>query len=124
LTEGDSFEIKDYSIFEMLKNLRDALSDPLSNNANWSRTNIAKIDEGLNIIRRNTAYVGTNLQTMDRLTEANNARQNRTAKIISDTMDADLAQLATEYSNLSTIYQSLMYSFTKIQELGLLNFLK
>ena len=85
---------------------------------------MAKIDDGLDIIRRNTAYVGTNLQTMDSLTEANNARQDRTAKIISETMDADLAQLATEYNNLSTVYQSLMYSFTKIQELGLLNFLK
>jgi flagellar hook-associated protein 3 len=123
LTGGDSFEIKDYSIFEMLKNLKDALSDP-NNNATWSSRNIAKIDDGLDIIRRNTAYVGTNLQTMDSLSEANNARQDRTAKIISETMDADLAQLATEYNNLSTVYQSLMYSFTKIQELGLLNFLK
>ena len=121
LTAGNTFEIKDYSIFDMLKNLKDALEQ---NNSSWSGNNIAEIDEGLDIVRRNTAFVGTNLQTMDSLTEANKARQNRTAKIISETMDADLAQLATEYSNLSTVYQSLMYSFTKIQELGLLNFLK
>ena len=108
----------------MLKNLREALTIDDDNAAAWSRNNIAKIDDGLDIIRRNNAYVGTNLQTMDSLTEANNARQDRTAKIISETMDADLAQLATEYNNLSTVYQSLMYSFTKIQELGLLNFLK
>lgn len=121
LTAGNTFEIKDYSIFEMLKNLRDALEE---NNSTWSSSNIAEIDVGADIVRRNTAYVGTNLQTMDRLNEANNARQDRTAKVISETMDADLAQLATEYNNLSTVYQSLMYSFTKIQELGLLNFLK
>ena len=96
----------------------------INDNPAWSSRNIAKIDDGLDIIRRNNAYVGTNLQTMDSLTEANKARQDRTAKIISETMDADLAQLATEYNNLSTVYQSLMYSFTKIQELGLLNFLK
>jgi flagellin-like hook-associated protein FlgL len=124
LTKGDAFEIKDYSIFEMLKNLRNALADDPNDNPAWSSRNIAKIDDGLDIIRRNNAYVGTNLQTMDSLTEANKARQDRTAKIISETMDADLAQLATEYNNLSTVYQSLMYSFTKIQELGLLNFLK
>jgi flagellin-like hook-associated protein FlgL len=123
LAAGDTFEVKDYSIFEMLKNLKDALSDP-NNNAAWSRNNIKKIDDGLDIIRRNTAYVGTNLQTMDSLTEANKARIDRSAKIISETMNADLAQLAVEYNNLSTVYQSLMYSFTKIQELGLLNFLK
>lgn len=121
LTAGNSFEIKDYSIFDMLKNLRDALEH---NNSAWSGSNIAEIDIGANIIRRNTAYVGINLQTMDSLTEANKARQLRTAKVISETMDADLAQLATEYNNLSTVYQSLMYSFTKIQELGLLNFIK
>jgi flagellar hook-associated protein 3 len=118
---SSTFEIKDYSIFDMLKNLKVALEQ---DNSAWSRGNMAKIDDGLDIIRRNNAYVGTNLQTMDSLTEANNARQDRTAKIISETMDADLAQLATEYNNLSTVYQSLMYSFTKIQELGLLNFLK
>jgi flagellin-like hook-associated protein FlgL len=118
---SSTFEIKDYSIFDMLKNLKVALEQ---DNSAWSSGNMAKIDDGLDIIRRNTAYVGTNLQTMDSLTEANNARQDRTAKIISETMDADLAQLATEYNNLSTVYQSLMYSFTKIQELGLLNFLK
>lgn len=121
LTAGDSFEIKDYSIFEVLKNLRDALE---TDNATWSRSNMVAIDDGLAIIRRNTAYVGTNLQTMNTLTEANNARQERTSKVISDTMDADLARMAVEYNNLSTVYQSLMYSFTKIQELGLLNFLK
>jgi len=121
---SSTFEVKDYSIFEMLKNLREALTIDDDNAAAWSRNNIAKIDDGLDIIRRNNAYVGTNLQTMDSLTEANKARQDRTAKIISETMDADLAQLATEYNNLSTVYQSLMYSFTKIQELGLLNFLK
>jgi len=121
LSAGNTFDIKDYSIFDMLKNLRGSLEQ---NNSSWSGRNIAEIDEGLDVIRRNAAFVGTNLQTMDTLTEANKARQNRTAKIISETMDADLAQLATEYSNLSTVYQSLMYSFTKIQELGLLNFLK
>jgi flagellin-like hook-associated protein FlgL len=121
LASGDTFEIKDYSIFEMVKNLRDALEvDDLT----WTQDHIAEIDDGLDVIRRNTSYVGTNLRTMDNLTEANKARQDRTAKVISETMDADLAQLAAEYNNLSTVYQSLMYSFTKIQELGLLNFLK
>ena len=121
LATGDTFEIKDYSIFEMLKDLRDSLEQ---DDSAWSGAHIEEIDDGLDVIRRNTAYVGTNLQTMDTLTEANKARQERTAKVISETMDADLAQLAAEYNNLSTVYQSLMYSFTKIQELGLLNFLK
>lgn len=121
LTAGNTFEIKDYSIFQMLKDLRSALQ--LDDSA-WSRRNMDKLDEGLDIVRRNTAFVGTNLQIMDTLTEANKARQDRTAKVISDTMDADLARLAVEFNSLSTVYQSLMYSFTKIQELGLLNFLK
>lgn len=115
-----TFEIKDYSIFETLKNLRDAL---LSNNTTWSRDNIAQIGKAVDIVNSNTAKVGVNLQTMETLTEANDARQQRTSEIISETINADLAQLAVEYNSLSTVYQSLMYSVSKMQELGLLNYL-
>jgi len=120
LTIGDTFEIKDYSIFDMLKDLRDALE---SNNATWSNKNIAQISKAVNIVNRNIASVGVNLQTMETLKEANAARQQRTSEIISETINADLAQLAVEYNSLSTVYQSLMYSASKIQQLGLLNYL-
>lgn len=121
LAAGDTFEIKDYSIFDMLKNLRDALE---SNNATWSNKNISQISKAVNIVNKNIASVGVNLQTMETLIEANAARQQRTSEIITETINADLAKLAVEYNSISTAYQSLMYSFTKIQELGLLNFLK
>jgi len=120
ITIGDTFEIKDYSIFDMLKDLRDALE---SNNATWSNKNIAQISKAVNIVNRNIASVGVNLQTMETLKEANAARQQRTSEIISETINADLAQLAVEYNSLSTVYQSLMYSASKIQQLGLLNYL-
>jgi flagellin-like hook-associated protein FlgL len=122
LTEGNTFEVKDYSIFDILKNLRDALTDP-SNNPSWSRDNISQISKAVNIVNRNIASVGVNLQTMETLKEANAARQQRTSEIISETINADLAQLAVEYNSLSTVYQSLMYSASKIQQLGLLNYL-
>jgi flagellin-like hook-associated protein FlgL len=60
---------------------------------------------------------------MDTLTEDNKARQLRSAKIMSDTIDADLAELTVQYNTLSTVYQALMYSMTKIDNLGLLNYL-
>ncbi len=53
--------------------------------------------------------MGVNLQTMETLKEANAARQQRTSEIISETINADLAQLAVEYNSLSTVYQSFMY---------------
>lgn len=122
LATGDAFEVKDYSIFDMLKNLRDALTDP-SNNPSWSKDNISQISKAVDIVNKNIASVGVNLQTMETLTEANDARQQRTSEIISKTINADLAQLAVEYNSLSTVYQSLMYSVSKMQELGLLNYL-
>jgi flagellin-like hook-associated protein FlgL len=122
LAINDTFEIKDYSIFDMLKNLRDALTDP-NNNPSWSRENISQISKAVNIVNKNIASVGVNLQRMETLTEANAARQQRTSEIISETINADLAQLAVEYNSLSTVYQSLMYSASKIQQLGLLNYL-
>jgi flagellin-like hook-associated protein FlgL len=106
----------------MLKNLRDALTDP-NNNPSWSRENISQISKAVNIVNKNIASVGVNLQRMETLTEANAARQQRTSEIISETINADLAQLAVEYNSLSTVYQSLMYSASKIQQLGLLNYL-
>jgi flagellin-like hook-associated protein FlgL len=120
LAAGDTFEIKDYSIFETLKNLRDALQH---DNSTWSSDNISQISEAVDIVNKNIASVGVNLQTMNTLTEANDARQQRTSEIISETINADLAQLAVEYNSLSTVYQSLMYSVVKMQELGLLNYL-
>jgi len=120
LTAGDTFEIKDYSIFDMLKDLRDAL---INNNATWSNKNISQINDAVDIVNRNTASVGVNLQTMETLTEANDARQQRTSEIISNTINADLAKLAVEYNSLSTAYQALMYSVSKMKELGLLNYL-
>jgi flagellin-like hook-associated protein FlgL len=42
---------------------------------------------------------------------------------MSDTIDADLAELTVQYNTLSTVYQALMYSMTKIDNLGLLNYL-
>jgi flagellin-like hook-associated protein FlgL len=120
LTAGDTFEVKDYSIFDMLKNLRDALQ---YNNATWSSDNISQISDAVDIVNRNNAFVGVNLQTMDTLTEANDARQQRTSEIISETINADLAQLAVEYNSLSTAYQALMYSVSKMANLGLLNYL-
>lgn len=115
-----TFEIKDYSIFETLKNLRDALQ---YDNTAWSGAHISQISKAVNIVNRNSASVGVNLQTMETLKEANSARQQRTSEIISETINADLAQLAVEYNSLSTVYQSLMYSASKIQQLGLLNYL-
>jgi len=120
LTLGDTFEIKDYSIFDMLKDLRDAL---ISNNASWSNKNISQISDALDIVNRNIASVGVNLQTMETLTKANDARQQRTSEIISNTINADLAKLAVEYNSLSTAYQALMYSVSKMKELGLLYYL-
>lgn len=123
LSDGDTFEVEDYSIFDMLKNLRDAMIGS-TNNSSWSRDNISQINKAVNIVNKNIASVGVNLQTMETLTEANNSRKQRTSQIISETINADLAKLAVEYNSISTAYQSLMYSFAKIQELGLLNFLK
>jgi len=120
LAAGDTFEIKDYSIFETLKNLREAL---VNDNATWSSDNISQISDAVDIVNGNTAKVGVNLQTMETLTEANNARQQRTSEIISETINADLAQLAVEYNSLSTAYQALMYSVSKMANLGLLNYL-
>jgi flagellin-like hook-associated protein FlgL len=78
----------------------------------------------MDIAEENGAYIGFKVQRIEALTEDNQARELRSAEIISNTIEADIAQLSAEYNTLSTMYQSLIYSMSKIQDLNILNYLK
>ncbi|OPY73568.1 MAG: Flagellar hook-associated protein 3 [Syntrophorhabdus sp. PtaU1.Bin002] len=121
LVAGDTFEIKDFSTFAVLKNLRDALE---LDNSRLTGKLLGKLGTAMDIAEENSAYIGFKMQRIEVLTEDNQARELRSAEIISNTIEADLAQLSAEYNTLSTMYQSLIYSMSKIQDLNILNYLK
>ncbi|OPY66115.1 MAG: Flagellar hook-associated protein 3 [Syntrophorhabdus sp. PtaU1.Bin050] len=121
LAAGDTFEIKDFSTFAVLKNLRDALE---LDNSRLTEKLLGKLGTAMDIAEKNSAYIGFKVQRIEALTEDNQARELRSAEIISNTIEADIAQLSAEYNTLSTMYQSLIYSMSKIQDLNILNYLK
>ncbi|OPY80774.1 MAG: Flagellar hook-associated protein 3 [Syntrophorhabdus sp. PtaU1.Bin153] len=116
----DSFEISDFSTFAVLKNLRDAIEQ---DNSHLTGKLLGELGTAMDIADKNGAYIGFKMQRIEVLTGDNQARELRSAEIISNTIEADLAQLSAEYNTLSTIYQSLIYSMSKIQDLNILNYL-
>jgi len=120
LVEGDTFEVKDFSTFAVLKDLKDALE---SNNSQWTGKILDELDMALNIVDQNSAYVGFTSQKIDALIEDNKAKELRSSKIISSTVNADLAELSAQYNTLSNTYEALIYSMSKIQEMNILKYL-
>ena len=78
----------------------------------------------MDLVSRNAACNASRVQQMEVLAEEDTTRQAGFSKIISETTDADLAQLAVEYNSLSTIYQALMSSMSKMEDLSILHYLK
>lgn len=114
-------EDKGLNVFQTLKGLMNTLeNDDPSQTARY----IEEIGDGMDLISRNTARNANRVQQMNALTDENATRQARFSTIISATTDADLTHLAVEYNSLSTIYQALMSTMSKMEDLSILNYLK
>jgi flagellar hook-associated protein 3 FlgL len=121
ISGNDVFYDGSIDIFETLKGLMDTLeNDDPSQTSQYTEA----IGYAMTLIGKNTAYNGNKVQQMEAMIDDNKVRQLRLSKTISETMDADLAQLSAEYNSLSTVYQALIYSMSKIENLGILNYLK
>ncbi len=112
---------KNVNIFKTLKGLMETLeNDDPSQTSKY----IKEIDDCMDLVSRNAACNASRVQQMEVLAEEDTTRQAGFSKIISETTDADLAQLAVEYNSLSTIYQALMSSMSKMEDLSILHYLK
>jgi flagellar hook-associated protein 3 FlgL len=121
ISGNDVFYDGSVDIFETLKGLMDTLeNDDPSQTSQYTEA----IGDAMTLISKNTAYNGNKVQQMEAMIDDNKIRQLRLSTTISETMDADLAQLSAEYNSLSTVYQALIYSMSKIENLGILNYLK
>ena len=121
LTADDSFEIKDLNAFDFLKNLKDALE---TNNTTGIRGAVRDIDLTLDVVRKNLTHIGMLTSKIDTVTEEKVNREYRYSQITASMVDADLAELTTEFTALTNSYQALLYSMAKMQDLSIMNFLK
>ena len=121
LSADDSFEIKDLNAFDFLKNLKDALE---TNNTTGIMGAVRDIDLTLDVVRKNLTHIGMLTSKIDTVTEEKVNREYRYSQITASMVDADLAELTTEFTALTNSYQALLYSMAKMQDLSIMNFLK
>jgi flagellin-like hook-associated protein FlgL len=121
LTVGDTFSVKDLSVFEMLKNLKDAFD---SNNSSWVSKNASLIDKAVELTRKNNAVIAFEGTQAEALIENNTRKNTQLQTMQSDLINADMSTLATEFTALLNTYQALLSTMAKMQSINVLNYLK
>jgi flagellar hook-associated protein 3 FlgL len=111
----------DVNIFDALRDFKTALEN---NDTTNIRNGLDTIDKSLTLTEDNTAYVGTYTNQIDTLTTLNGVRDTNLSQTISSMTDADMVQTISDFNALSTTYQTLLYTLSKVQDLTVLNYLK
>jgi len=120
LTANDSFQVKDLSIFEVLKNFKDAFE---AGNSTWVSKNIGYIDAARSSTVKNNAIIAFEGTQAEMLIENNTTKKNRIEEEQLELTGADTAQLGTEFQVLLNTYQTLLAAFSKMQSISILNYL-
>jgi flagellin-like hook-associated protein FlgL len=120
LAAGDTFQVKDLSVFEMLKNFKDAFE---AGDTTWISKNIDYIDTARASVVKNNAIVAFQGTQAEMLIENNATKKARIEEEQSELVGADTAQLGTEFTVLLNTYQTLLAAFSKMQSISILNYL-
>jgi flagellin-like hook-associated protein FlgL len=121
LTTGDTFSVKDLSVFELLKNLKDAFD---TGDSTWISKNAELVERAVELTRKNNAVIafeGTRAKT---LIDNNKRKDAQFEKMQSDLINADMSELATQFTALLNTYQALLATLAKTQSVNILNYLK
>ena len=120
LTVGDTFNLKDLSIFELLTNLKDAFD---AGNSAWVSKNAALVDRAVELNRKNNAVIAFQGTQAKALIDNNKRKDAQFETMQSDLVSADMSKLATEFTALLNTYQALLATLAKMQSVNILNFL-
>jgi flagellar hook-associated protein 3 FlgL len=110
-----------FSVFGTLKDLKEALE---TNNAGSIRSSLDSLNTALDMTENNVAYVGAYAGKIDTLLESQATKDLRYTEMLSELMDADMAQLVSDFNMLTNAYQTSLYSMSKLQEFNILNYLR
>ncbi|NLT23893.1 MAG: hypothetical protein GXX82_12680 [Syntrophorhabdus sp.] len=120
LSANDTFQVKDLSVFELLKNFKDAFE---AGNSTWVSKNLDHIDTARAAAMKTNAVVAFQGTQAEMLIESNTAKKNRIEEEQTKLVGADTAQLGTEFNVLLNTYQTLLAAFSKMQSISILNYL-
>jgi flagellin-like hook-associated protein FlgL len=120
LVANDTFQVKDLSVFEMLKNLRDAFE---SDDTTWVDKNKKYVGNARELTTKNNsiiAFQGTQAST---LIENNKTNITKIQAMQANLVNADMSELATEFTSLLNTYQALLATLAKMQSVNVLDYL-
>ncbi len=120
LVANDAFQVKDLSVFELLKNFKDAFD---SGNTTWVSKNITHIDCARSLNSKNNSVVAFEGAQAEKLIDNNKARANQIEDEKTNLLNADTATLGTEFNVLLNTYQTLLSAFAKMRSISILNYL-
>ncbi|OPY01620.1 MAG: Flagellar hook-associated protein 3 [Syntrophorhabdus sp. PtaB.Bin184] len=120
LSANDTFQVKDLSVFELLKNFKDAFE---AGNSTWVSKNLTYIDTARDAAMKTNAVVAFQGTRAEMLIDINTAKKNRIEEEQGQLVGADTAQLGTEFNVLLNTYQTLLAAFSKMQSISILNYL-
>ena len=120
VSADDTFQVKDLSIFELVKNFKDAFE---AGNTTWVSKNLDKIDLARSSTVKNNAVVAFEGTQAQMLIDNNAGKKARIEEEQSNLVAADTAQLGTEFTVLLNTYQTLLAAFSKMQSISILNYL-
>jgi flagellar hook-associated protein 3 FlgL len=107
-------------IFQTLQTFSQDLS---TNNTTALQTDLANINNCVDLTANNLAYVGTYTKNINDLLTANASADTTLAQTSSDLVSADMAKAISDYSTLSTAYQAALYTMSKVESISILNYL-
>jgi flagellin-like hook-associated protein FlgL len=121
LLAGETFQVKDLSVFELLKNLKDAFE---SDNAAWVSKNNTSIDAARELTTKNNGIIAFQGALAKNLIDNNTTKDGKMLTLQADLVNADMSELASEFNVLLNTYQALLSTLARMQSVSILNYLK
>lgn len=120
LTAGDTFHVKDLSVFELLKNFKDAFE---AGNTTWVSKNVQYLDAANELTAKNTSVIVFQSSRAENMITNNKTKEGKIQILQADIMDADTTKLGTEFNSLLNTYQALLATLARMQSISILNYL-
>ncbi len=117
----DIFNKDGTDVFQVLKNLKESLE---TNNATGVRGTLAGLEAACNLTENNIAYIGVASSRVESLLQNNDTNDLRLTQTLSEMADVDVASVISDFNTLSTAYQTMIYTMSKMQELNIFNYLR
>lgn len=118
--DGDTFRVEDFSVFDLLKNLKDAFD---AGNTEWISDNAEYVQNAIDLITNVASVVAYQGTQAESIIDNNETRIVSIQDIQSTLTGTDTATLAVELETLTTTYEALLSAMSKTLDLNILDYL-